>query len=288
MKHARLAGTLAVATLLTAYGCPSGVSRALRGAMLDLAGPVARRLRTLRMGVAGPGEARDDEPSAHEALAWAYEQAMARLAQKEYEVSILHEQLLGISALAARPEFGARPLLPARIALRDPGTWPRVVWLDRGAADGVRPGMVAARGYQLVGRIDEVHERRSRVRLPTDPAFRAMCVVVSVAAQTTVLGASTLPQQDVALHGIVRGTGRARGRCEVDLIPVDQPVAPGDRILTTGDDNLFPPGLEIGRVTEVTPAALHHELDLVPSAPVHRLESVQILDWTPSAREGGP
>ncbi len=280
MDTRKLCAGLLAATIAAGLLLPDGLSHTLRGALTGAVSPASHRLRRVRMSLfdraAAPeeGEVADD-------LAWAYGQALSRLAQKEIEVRVLSEQLRGFGALAANPQTAVRPLRPARIAGRGLGTWPGTVDLDLGERDGIRRGMVVVSGYHLVGRIDEVYAGRCRVRLTTDPGFHAMCIVASIASDTTVLGAATRPQQDVLLHGVARGTGRSHGRCQIDLVPVDQPVLPGDRVLTTGDDNLFPPGLDIGQVVSTQPSTLFYEIEMLPSARVSALEAVQILDWAP-------
>ncbi|MBI4230849.1 MAG: rod shape-determining protein MreC [Planctomycetes bacterium] len=279
METRKLCAGLLAATIAAGLLLSDALSHVLRGVLTDAVSPASSRLRRVRMGLFDHPPAREEGDDATD-LSWAYAQAISRLAQKEIEVRVLSEQLRGLGALAANPQAAARPLRPARIAGRGLGTWSGTVDLDVGERDGIRKGMVVVSGYHLLGRIDEVYAGRCRVRLTTDPAFRAMCVIASVASDTTVLGAATRPQQDVLLHGVARGTGRTHGRCRIDLIPVDQPVLPGDRVLTTGDDNLFPPGLEIGQVVSTQPSTLFHEIEMLPSARVSGLETVQVLDWT--------
>ena len=68
--------------------------------------------------------------------------------------------------------------------------------------------MVAVSGYHLVGIVDEVDAHRCRVRLVTDPGFRAVVTVISIAHDTTILDATTHPDDETVLQGILKGTGR--------------------------------------------------------------------------------
>ena len=54
-------------------------------------------------------------------------------------------------------------------------------------------------------------------------------------------------------QGVVRGGGRGSGGLELDYVPLQADVRPGDRVLTAGIDGVYPRGIPIGTVVSVEP-----------------------------------
>ncbi len=59
----------------------------------------------------------------------------------------------------------------------------------------------------------------------------------------------------------------------------DEEVKPGDLVITTGGDGIFPKGLPVGNVVEVTRGhgALFLEIRMHPAADLNRLEEVLVI-----------
>ena len=57
----------------------------------------------------------------------------------------------------------------------------------------------------------------------------------------------------------------------------DEKVKPGDVLLTSGDDRIFPKGLLIGTVTDAKPALPFQLIHVQPAARLDRLEDVLVL-----------
>jgi rod shape-determining protein MreC len=65
-----------------------------------------------------------------------------------------------------------------------------------------------------------------------------------------------------------------------------QKVEVGDYVLTTGQDGIYPPGLNVGEVVQVkqgTPT-LPHEILIRPSAKLDQIEEVAVLLYHPPQR----
>ncbi|MFN0093494.1 MAG: rod shape-determining protein MreC [Dehalococcoidia bacterium] len=123
--------------------------------------------------------------------------------------------------------------LAANVVSRQSTPFTDVLSIDRGSNDGVRAGMVvtSAKG-SLMGLVTEVFANRSVVRLITDSKSR-------VAAEDVETGAT----------GSVRGDAN---RTLTFALP-DAAVNVGDVIQTSSISGRFPPGIPIGRVTELVP-----------------------------------
>ena len=62
-------------------------------------------------------------------------------------------------------------------------------------------------------------------------------------------------------------------------VPVGEDVAPGDRIVTSGYGGVFPPGLLIGYVSEVSEpeGSMFKKIEVQPAAKLNRFEEVFVL-----------
>ena len=152
----------------------------------------------------------------------------------------------------------------ARVIGADATPYFRTLTVDRGTRDGVRPDQAVISPAGAVGRIIEPSSRHAaKVQLLVDRNAGAGAYIPRTGAV-----------------GVVEGTGDPSILQMNYLVPRVQSVAVGDRVLTTGDDDIYPPGLPIGTVSTVEQGAgstrtvriapavdlagLHHVLIVVP------------------------
>ncbi len=158
--------------------------------------------------------------------------------------------------------------LPARVVGRDVSQFFRVLRLrlEVAGAQGVAEGQAVVTHDGVVGRIERVAGDYADVMLVTDSRSQ---IHGSISGKGVV--------------GTIRGKGRRNefGARFVYLERADQaaPIAPGDAVLTTGHDRVFPAGLEIGHITPVagTRSGLYHEFSLTPAVVFATLEEVLIV-----------
>jgi len=78
------------------------------------------------------------------------------------------------------------------------------------------------------------------------------------------------------LQGILRGT--PSGEVVLEKVMSDETVPPGEQVLTSGGDGIFPKGLLVGRVTKVsTGSDLFLNIRVRPSANLSKLEEVLVV-----------
>lgn len=130
------------------------------------------------------------------------------------------------------------------------------VLLNVGDRDGIRDGWAAMDGIGLVGRISGVGKETARVILLTDPAS-SIPAMIQPSNQRVVL----------------RGDNSVQPR--VDFLESAELVAPGDRVVTSGDGNVFPSGLLIGQLTRGRDQRLRVRL----AADYERLEFLRVLRY---------
>ncbi|MDO5646941.1 rod shape-determining protein MreC [Paracoccus sp. (in: a-proteobacteria)] len=133
------------------------------------------------------------------------------------------------------------------------------VLLNVGAQDGIIEGWATMDGLGLVGRISGVGQRTSRVVLLTDPSSR-----IPVAVQ---------PSGERALL-----TGDNTALPLLDFIEMPDNVRPGDRVVTSGDGGLFPPGMLVGQVAQATDGRMRLRM----AADYDRLEFLRVLRSHPA------
>lgn len=128
------------------------------------------------------------------------------------------------------------------------------VLLNVGSRDGVRDGWAAMDGIGLVGRISGTGRNTARVILLTDAAS-------SVPATIQPSGQSALIAGDNSAAPLI------------DFLENPDKLRPGDRVITSGDGDVFPAGLLIGQVASDPSGRLRVRL----SADYERLEFLRVL-----------
>lgn len=141
------------------------------------------------------------------------------------------------------------------VVLADSGSpFRQSVLLNVGARDGIRDGWATMDGIGLVGRISGVGAQTSRVILLTDSNSRVP-VSVQPSGQKSFLAGdnSDLPP--------------------LEFLETPDDVRPGDRVVSSGDGGMFPPGLLVGTVVLGTDKRLRVTL----AADYQRLEFLRVL-----------
>jgi rod shape-determining protein MreC len=79
-------------------------------------------------------------------------------------------------------------------------------------------------------------------------------------------------------QGVVRG-GLGTG-LELDYVPLQADVRPGDRVLTAGIDGVYPRGIPIGTIASVEPGGqLFHRINVAPAVDFGTLDQVYLLEY---------
>jgi len=156
----------------------------------------------------------------------------------------------------------------ARIVGRPTDSWGGSVVIDRGTTKGVKAGdpVVAAGG--LMGQVIDVTPWNARVRLITDSSS----------------GVSVLVQRTRA-NGVVRGS--LDGKLHLDFVDkVKMPVR-GDVLVTSGLGQVYPKGIVVGEVTDVSSqqADLYPAVAVTSLVDIGRIEEVLVLTGAPSLSE---
>jgi rod shape-determining protein MreC len=159
----------------------------------------------------------------------------------------------------------------ARVIARDGSVWFNTVTISRGSSSGIALNMPVVTSGGIVGRVIAVSPWTAQVMLITDEKAAAGGIIGKLGESGAL--------------GSVRGLGNS-GLVEMRYVSGLQKVATGDYIMTTGQDGIYPPGLNVGEVVEVKQgtATQPHQIYIKPSARLDQLTEVAVLLYNPPQR----
>lgn len=165
-------------------------------------------------------------------------------------------------------EESLRDLMPlnATVIARNPDQWEEKIILNKGSAHGVKTNMAVQTARGLIGKITVVTPYTSQVELlyTNNSNYR-----VSALAQGS--------EGDV--YGLVEGYDSERNELIFKRIDSSAVIEEGEKVVTSGLGGIFPKGILIGEVTEVTTDdfGLTKMAFVKPAANFSLLENVIIL-----------
>jgi rod shape-determining protein MreC len=150
----------------------------------------------------------------------------------------------------------------------------RVLYIDKGSSDGIRNDMAVITPNGIVGKIVQVFPDSSQV-LPINDQLSGVGVML----------------QNSRLQGILRGA--SNGTTTVQYVMADERVVPGEEVITSGGDRIFPKGLPVGKVVDVAPGKdLFLNIRVLPSARLNHVEEVLVVtnltEQPPDVNDLGP
>lgn len=144
----------------------------------------------------------------------------------------------------------------------------RVLYIDKGAADGLKPDMPVITPDGIVGKIRDVFPQ-------TAPHTAQVLLINDQTSGAGVILAST------RVRAIIHGT--SGGRVQISNLTPDDRIKPGEPVLTSGGDQVFPRGLPVGTIEAVAPDPDHQPYTAIlvkPAVNLFQLEEVLIITGT--------
>jgi rod shape-determining protein MreC len=160
-------------------------------------------------------------------------------------------------------------ILPARVIGLDTANYFRSAVIDRGLNDGVTKNLaVCDRFGHLVGKTAE----------PISGHTARVILITSEESGVAVMSAGD------RLPGILSGDGQ--GKCQIKYVMSSSPEGViGDEILTSGYDQIFPPGLKVGRIAWISSqAGLFKKIIVKPYFDFKELALVAVLRDSQSSK----
>lgn len=195
-------------------------------------------------------------------------EARRRLQEAEVfkaELAAVRAENERLAAASGIKPLAGRMVRWARVMQRDPQNWYRSVLIDAGEEQdidvnapvlGIHEGALG-----VVGRVTEVNPRTAKVLLLSDE-------LSALAAYLPARG----------WEGLVQGQGT--GKLRMNYLPVDAKFEVGDEVHTSPTSASFPPGLMVGRISQVfaRDAFLAFQaVELECSVPAGKLKEVMVL-----------
>lgn len=201
------------------------------------------------------------------AKAEAYDVTLHRLKELEIE----NERLRALLGFAHAVDYR---YVVADVVARNADNWFSRITINRGSSDGVAKDMPVVTSQGLVGRVFEVSSNISVVQLLTDRDSGAGALIQS--------------SRDA---GIVSGQGNQTPLLSMMLFGRNAEVNVGDAVVTSGFGEIYPQGLFVGRVVEITKDSygLVKYAHVKPGVSFGRLEEVLVvIDAQPGSLSGAP
>lgn len=166
-------------------------------------------------------------------------------------------ELRGLLQLPPRP---GQHVVRAALLYQGHNWFAQRITLDQGAAAGLRGGLPVVDANGLVGQVSRVYPGSSEVTLVSD------------ADQLTPVFIERTGQR-----GLAAGSGR--NQMELRYMPAQTDIRPGDRLLTSGIDRVYPAGIPVARVSRVTrsQSSPYLRIESQPLAGLDRSQAVLVL-----------
>lgn len=188
-------------------------------------------------------------------------QSLADAAEVQQIQSLQAENAHLRGLLGARERIGAQAISAEVLyAARDP--FSRKIVLDRGSQHDVKSGQPVIDPVGVVGQVTRVYPWLSEATLITDKDH-----LVPVLNQRN------------GLRAVLAGTGHD-GRLELRFVPLNADFRTGDRLVTSGIDGVYPPGLPVAKVSgiERNTTMLFARIDCKPLAGVNNYAQLLIVN----------
>lgn len=157
--------------------------------------------------------------------------------------------------LSLVPEPSAK-FVTARVVADTGGAFAQSIIITAGTEAGVKKGQVVMTGEGVVGRVMQAGLYSSRVLLITDINSRIPVLIGDAGTRAIMAGDNTMRPR---LRYLSNRTG----------------AVPGDKVVTSGDAEAFPPGLPIGQVAKVDDGVVEVE----PFVVRDKLQHVRVVDF---------
>jgi rod shape-determining protein MreC len=198
-----------------------------------------------------------------------YEDLQTRLADLEMQLIRLEElekQNERLKKLASFVDENKDMVVTgATVIAKNPGNWFNNITIDKGSKHGVAVNMAVVTDQGLVGRVIEVADGWAKVRTIVDGKSAVSGIVQRNRDNGLLKGNNSLGSED--------------GLCRMIYLPEDSNVTAGDKVLTSGLGEIFPKGIYIGEIIEVTKVTseLYMTAIVKPGVDFQRLEEVLVV-----------
>lgn len=184
---------------------------------------------------------------------------------KSEEVSQENARLRAL--LGYRESFPQKTLV-ASVVANDPRSEFKSITIDRGSSDGIRPLMPVIGPRGLVGKVGTVDSGTARVLLITDPNSAVDAMVQRSRARGIVVGTAWKTELKAGFY-----------LARLEYIRRVSDIRDGDVVVTSGFDRIFPPGIPVGTVKDISTSryGVFTDANVVPFENMAELQEVLVV-----------
>ncbi len=208
----------------------------------------------------------------------AYEEAQLEIMSLQYRVSQLEEQeqenIRLRNLVDAKERYAEMKPVHAQVIARESGRWFDAFSINRGTLSGVEAGMAVINEDGLIGRVYEAGLNYAKVLTIIDSRSATACLIQRTRDNGVMKGQIASSSQDTS--------------CNMYYVPSVNDIMPGDEVITSGLDELYPKGLIVGTVKEVSRQSDVSDQYVVvnPAVDFARIEDVLVLQTVIETDEG--
>jgi rod shape-determining protein MreC len=164
-----------------------------------------------------------------------------------------------LQSLLAFKEQVVMKTVPAQVIGSSGSDLSRSIYIDKGSNQGISPDMPVITAAGIVGKVLRTYPSTSLVLMINDQSS----------------GVGVLLEKS-RLQGVLRGT--SDGELILERVMSDEQVTPGETVLSSGGDQIFPKGFPVGTVMKVSPGKeLFLNIKVHAAADLSRLEEVLVM-----------
>jgi rod shape-determining protein MreC len=185
------------------------------------------------------------------------------------QAAIVEDALEGrrLQALLAFREHYVTTTVAAQVIGASGSDLSHVLTIDKGSNDGLKPDMAVITPDGIVGKIRDV-----------DPTTAHVLEINDQSSGAGVILATT------RIRAILRGS--VAGRAQIGNLTEDSRIKPGEQVLTSGGDQVYPRGLPVGTIQSIARDPDHQPYNAIvvqPAVNLDRVEEVLVITGVQSA-----
>jgi len=151
-------------------------------------------------------------------------------------------------------------VVAAEVIGKDPSGWFKTVIIDKGRSDGLQKGLAVVLPTGIAGQVIEVSGHYAKVMLIIDRNSAVDAMV-----------------QRSRARGIIKGA--SADQCRFEYVLRKNDVQIGDTVIASGLDGVYPKGLRIGRISDLSEPSsdIFYEITVTPFVDYEKLEEVLVI-----------
>lgn len=202
-----------------------------------------------------------------------------QVSQLQYDNKILEQDAIELERLRQLYELDQRyadyPKIGAQVIGKDPGNWYNVFIINKGEKDGLKVNMVVLAGNGLVGHITDVGPNYAKVQ--------------TIITDTCSVSAKVMRTSDICVVKGDQSLVSESAFCRVEYLDEEAKIVIGDEVVTSHLGEIYPPGILVGTITEITQGSdqMTKSAILQPAVDFKHLEEVLVINqvWDYSLEE---